>query len=250
MKHLLIILFIAFMLCECGDDLALDDLVIVKPVQQVPDDSKRFEDLAYIKQDLSNHIGIYNGPLDLVTKIINAVHENTVVRASPPEYDWFDFRGRYDGAFYHKEPHLCGGLAYLAMLCLRAYDIPSRYVGLYTSTEAGYWSHATLEVYLPEYGWIIAEPTFGSLVINNSTDEYMSWHDVRNGEPVRLSDESHRAGWDIWAGAGITNYMIIFPAIVENTIYPLQLIPGWWDGRVIGIYLPPTGPTMYTIIGY
>lgn len=237
------ILLLVVLLAACGDERAL-----IEAFPEIQQDTKRFEDLAYIKDDLSNHIGIYNGTLDLVSKIINAVHKNTTVRANPPEYDWYDFRGRYDGAFYNGEPHLCGGLAFLGSVALRAYDIPSRYVGLYNSVYPGYWSHATLEAYVPEHGWIIADPTFGSLAINNSTGMYMSWQDVREGEPVRLSDESHRSTWDIWAEAEITNYIIRYPATAEGIEYPTELIPEWWDGVVNGVNILPTGYDMYSII--
>jgi hypothetical protein len=155
--------------------------------------------------------------------------------------DWSDYWGRYVGAVYGDETHLCGGLSYLYMLVLKAMGIQSRYVGIFDSIEHNYRSHVTVEVFVDGMWWI-SDPTFNTSVIS-STGEYLNWKDIRADVPYSLTNEDHKKLWDVWIVKGqFTNYMIIFSVNINE----IELVPSSWDGILEnGNNLIPNQGNMY-----
>ena len=95
-------------------------------------------------------------------------------------YDWITKTIRYDHdlvpsggalATIEKGEGVCGDYAKLFMALARAAGIPSRYIILYVLDNYDVEAHASVEIYLPEYGWVPIDPTWG-VEFNNFARQY------------------------------------------------------------------------------
>lgn len=234
MKYILLIIIL---LTACGD---LREPVVEAPVEQPV--NPMVQALINIRQDLmSNHLEPDMTDEEIVIALRTLIHNAVTLGAPSKVYDFTIPWERYTGSIRGDEPQSCGGQSYLYELCLAAMGIPARHVGLYNSTDAGYWSHATTEVYL-NGEWFISDSTFNTGFISN-TGDYLSWQEIRDGKEYGLTNTSLLWIWKIWEKAEITNHIIIYPYFTD-----IELVPKGWNGIVNGKNVIPTGPDMYSII--
>lgn len=230
---LIITLLIAVV--ACGDE-AIRFIKITRYSKTVETNN----DLRHIRDDLLNHHLVDADTNEkIVIQVRNLIH-NSITFGGYNAHDWEDYWGRYIGAINGEEQHRCGGQSYLYMLALKAMGIQSRYVGIFNSINAGYESHATVEVFI-DGNWWVSDPTFNTSVLSEAGD-YLGWKDIRSSKSYNLTNEDHKTWWDNCMEKGYTNYMIIFSTDAKQ----VEIVPSSWDGILSnGVNLMPTKGNMY-----
>jgi hypothetical protein len=140
--------------------------------------------------------------------------------------------------------HLCQGLAFIYIITLKAFQIESRYVGLFekTASEGILNSHATVDVWI-NGRWVAIDPTF-NMTLRDSSGDFISWEQAReiylSGGSFEFRDEGAKPGrtlpeyYSTHGGIGeflrVLNYAV-FSLAHDGT----KILPPGWDGK---IYLP------------
>lgn len=200
--------------------------------------SQRLEMRSHLKK-----IGIWGDPsVHLASNLRDYIYRNVRLESSSDYIDYYNFASTFKTATIQQEfGLLCGGLSLLYMAALESLDIPSRFVGILSSTEVPYDSHATVEIFI-DGQWIASDPTFNIMYMKNG--RYLSYKDVyeslKSGKEFSISSN----GYEIQSDRSIQNYYItqeelfqfvyIHPGFTNEDRTPNQVshLPEWWDGHV------------------
>jgi len=211
-----------------------------------PGQINSLSDFQIQRMELRSHlekIGIAGEPsVELTAKLRDHIHRNIRLESSTEYIDYYNFASTFKIATIQKDVGLlCGGLSLLFMAALESLGIPSRFVGILSSTEVPYDSHATVEIYI-DGQWIASDPTFNVMYERNGS--FLSYSDVyeslKRGQQFLITTN----GYEVAANRGIENYyithedlfqyMYIHPRStqVATTANLVRHKPDWWNGSV------------------
>lgn len=130
--------------------------------------------------------------LETVLSITSWVHSNM-------EYDILYPRGHNAQEVFKDRRGLCVDYSHLFISMARSVGLETRYISGYVVAEE--WQpHAWVEVWVPEYGWLPVDPTFGDIGIldnshvvigvgNNNTDIFDSISYTNNETSFKVNDK-------------------------------------------------------------
>lgn len=197
---------------------------------------------------LVQNLSVIDDPLKKAIIIRNHVfsHITLMLPEDYPRVPLENLCENYVYSYKNKEyGHLCGGLTILFQSICEAFEIPTRYVGLFDEIDYDYNSHATAEVFY-NGKWIVMDPTFN--VMAKYDGEYISYAELRvlasEGKSNDVTWDSN--GYDIpdirkiqnyYIGMDkLTNYIAIQKARVRHNDeiieYDRKAIPATWDMTV------------------
>ena len=177
--------------------------------------------------------------LDQALILLNIVHDNVEYR----DGSWSKYRDLDDTfmeAVNGRGSHLCQGLSFIYMTALRAFDIDSRYVGMFrTNFDAPtpVRSHASVEALIGTK-WIALDPTH-NMTIRAADGARIGWAKARayyaDGHTIAFVDEGSRQGrsvLDDWKSEqelmDLMYFMVIGPSRQSEPI----VFPNDWDGII------------------
>lgn len=200
-------------------------------------------ELENIKKMILSRVPKIENASDMVkaTTIRDLVYSEVPLQSPPPGFDYSDLdQSVFLHLFNDDFGDICGGLSITYMTILKAFDIPSRYVGMFrraTDAPNPVTSHASVDVYIDGH-WVAMDPTFNfSIELDGrrlSWEEYR--HVLKQDVSVSLSNDGYALLPDRIAQnypvplEQFTNYMIFgLSSIPEATV---TTVPNSWDGIV------------------
>ncbi len=244
-----ICVFFVLLLIGCGGNGDQD------PTQRPSDSLVDYENLRQVVLDREPQLYYITDSLERAIIIRNHVFSHITLLAPGEDYPEVPFEKLYDNYMYsYDNPnygHLCGGLTILFQSICEAFEIPTRYVGLFDEIDYDYNSHATSEVFY-NGKWIAMDPTFN--VMPKYNGEYISYEEIRIlSSEGKLNDvvwdsngyyiPGNRKILNYYIGMDdLTRYIAIQAARVlyqgEIIEYDRKAIPATWDMTVWnGAYL-------------
>lgn len=191
-----------------------------------------------LEQELEPEKNIFNKAIN----IRNNIYSKVPLQDTPSGFDFNDFAGAYTRSTSDPDVgHICGGLTLLYLSALESLGIPARYVGIFSTNQAPYDSHASLEFFY-NGKWYASDPSFN--VMFKHKGEYLSYSEVFSLIQRGIEPDSVSNGFPLIKKRKLQNYyipmkdlfkyMVIHPDRArdpkdESSVY----FPSNWDGKIL-----------------